>query len=1442
MRYFLPVVVLSLAFFSSTAQNDFRSRQSGDWADPETWEEFNGSSWQNTSNVPDETAGSITVESFMTITITTALSANQVIVLEDGLIDIQSGGFLTLIDDTGTELDIAIGDGSTTFDGNVAIRSGGTLENQGEVSSDAGNLAVSGRFIHNRNGGAIPPAGWASGSALIIRGVTNQAPSGFGIALHSLEWDCSSQSSTVFLDGPILDIGDNFTITNTNDQRLFLNDDQTMNLQIGGDFMIGNFCDVVMVNSGSTTLDVAGHVTNFGILRMAIGGGSAALNAEKDFNSPGDLFGSGNLSFTGTTLQLVSVTGGTSGNINYIIPDDAEADLTTSVLGGSGTLTVGNDVVLYTAMADTGGAFQNNTTGGSIRLDPANRTYGDNLELIFNGTAQQFTGDAMPDGGNFMLTNSNAAGVVLTGDFNASGDIKLSTGSLLLNGNKLTIQQDIISGTGYHIIPDENASLEILGSGNFGNLPLPAGSNLLGSLVIDRSGGAASVRLTSNLAITGDLTLADGTLELQNYTLELRKDILTTSGQIETTSGSGIHISGSGPLAPIPFRNVNNDLGSFIYERSGTTFIGTDNLMIHDELGLYDGNIDNSGDFLALADGSLILRKEGELTGNAPVLSSGIYHLSYEGGSKTAGLELLTGPDELADLTVKDGPVTIDRNFVVNGEVLLQDGSLLVENADMTMRGAAWTNNSGDFIQENGVFYVENILSIDGTGSEQFDDVEIDNAYSLAIEYMSLGGDLNILTGGILSLTGELLINGQGDQQINGQSTILPAVTINKPSGEVFINEPLMLDGTVRFESATTGHADGNLVLLADPADRFGGGRIDVLPAGASISGDVITEWHQENTSPTGIPMYFGSTVSDENISGLQDDILVTGGFSGADSGPVNPSLFLFDEPVAGTIDNGWVAYPTTDDQAPLEQGRGYLAYVMDNAPVTLDISGVLNQGDISVPLTFTDSGTPVSDGWNLVANPFASAIGWDQLNGWDKSSVRGVIAVYREGKFQYYNNSGAGQGTILVMENGLVAKHEAFWVQATATGNLVIGEQAKAEASDITPPASPANQMLLTLSDGSDSDQALLVVAPGATSGYDAGMDAPKFDNYGMDIATLAADDTPLAMNFLAPLGCGESISVQVSDVESGNYTLSVNTIAAFDLPYLVTLYDAFLDITHNVNNNPNYSFTIDKNTSETYAGRFTLMFEADLDDLVNKNLSYLADGTICPGSTGTVTFSSTQSGVSYQLEVNGRIYGNPQTGTGSTLFFDLDPNDLEATNTIKVLASPASCATPVYLTEEKTVVKSDLEPEILYAGGKLVSNYVSGNTWYLGDLSQQLSTSNEIVPSGDGTYILVVNNGTCSASISYDFVVTDVEADLDKDITVYPNPVTGNHVNVFLDQWNGQEVLVEVMSLNGHVLETTATQTGNLRLDVSRYARGVYLLRLYMGDKVQTTRFIRK
>ncbi len=92
--------------------------------------------------------------------------------------------------------------------------------------------------------------------------------------------------------------------------------------------------------------------------------------------------------------------------------------------------------------------------------------------------------------------------------------------------------------------------------------------------------------------------------------------------------------------------------------------------------------------------------------------------------------------------------------------------------------------------------------------------------------------------------------------------------------------------------------------------------------------------------------------------------------------------------------------------------------------------------------------------------------------------------------------------------------------------------------------------------------------------------------------------------------------------------------------------------------------------------------------------------------------------------------------------------------------------------------------------------------------------------------------NGGSCKAT---EFVEGEEYADFD--FTVYPNPTQGM---VYVEAPAG--TALEVYDLRGSKLLEAQTQNGSHTLDLSAYAKGVYLLRLQTGERVETQRIMRE
>ncbi len=97
------------------------------------------------------------------------------------------------------------------------------------------------------------------------------------------------------------------------------------------------------------------------------------------------------------------------------------------------------------------------------------------------------------------------------------------------------------------------------------------------------------------------------------------------------------------------------------------------------------------------------------------------------------------------------------------------------------------------------------------------------------------------------------------------------------------------------------------------------------------------------------------------------------------------------------TAETAWIPYNTGDIIAP---PKGYIARFSDNR--TISFEGVLNHGNMNIALTRD------FQGYNLVGNPYPSAIDWEDAD-WDKTGLGNTIYIWKQGTgYATYSTGGA--------------------------------------------------------------------------------------------------------------------------------------------------------------------------------------------------------------------------------------------------------------------------------------------------------------------------------------------------------------------------------------------------------------------------------------------------
>ena len=213
----------------------------------------------------------------------------------------------------------------------------------------------------------------------------------------------------------------------------------------------------------------------------------------------------------------------------------------------------------------------------------------------------------------------------------------------------------------------------------------------------------------------------------------------------------------------------------------------------------------------------------------------------------------------------------------------------------------------------------------------------------------------------------------------------------------------------------------------------------------------------------------------------------------------------------------------------------------------TLTASGYLNQGQVTVKDWYTPSspnlgystisGSVNIQGYNLVGNPYPSAIDWDSYNtGTPNSGIYapGVtdflyVLDSKSKNYNVYQANTGGSGTIATSGSNVIPSGQGFFVVATdATAKLVFNESAKTSAQAtaatgnlfLAVKQTPKDELdryihMEVIKDTLSRDGIILNFKKTADANYNKKEDAPyKIGNGSVSLASRSADGMNLAIN----------------------------------------------------------------------------------------------------------------------------------------------------------------------------------------------------------------------------------------------------------------------------------------------------------------------------------------
>lgn len=280
---------------------------------------------------------------------------------------------------------------------------------------------------------------------------------------------------------------------------------------------------------------------------------------------------------------------------------------------------------------------------------------------------------------------------------------------------------------------------------------------------------------------------------------------------------------------------------------------------------------------------------------------------------------------------------------------------------------------------------------------------------------------------------------------------------------------------------------------------------------------------------------FLGSSVAGASIADLSSSF-ITSGFPGSDfpNWPTAanpwPSIYFYDESLPGAQSNGFVPPSSASDIIGVGEGLWVWSgdTITGTQPFTVDVTGPPNVGNISLPLSYTNSGLPAEDGWNMMANPYPSSIDWDNAN-IIKTGINAAIYIWNPDNQQFASYV-AGFGT-----NGgsnIIASSQAIWVQSiNPIANITFREASKTNVTGSFLKTTNNNPFKIIATNANGSDEMIIHFNNNTTNQYDGSFDAHK----------LPSDNTLLPM--IASIMSNELFSINQLPEQEINIPIKILT-----------------------------------------------------------------------------------------------------------------------------------------------------------------------------------------------------------------------------------------------------------------------------------------------------------
>jgi hypothetical protein len=802
--------------------------------------------------------------------------------------------------------------------------------------------------------------------------------------------------------------------------------------------------------------------------------------------------------------------------------------------------------------------------------------------------------------------------------------------------------------------------------------------------------------------------------------------------------------------------------------------------------------------------------------------------------------------DVLVD--IGNGTINLTGDFIMNGA---SNENALDFTGTGTLNIAGTISGTGNLIEASGTINYNkagdqnitattyNKLTISGSGIKTLSgDVTISNTLTLTAGTISIGNNILAINGDVVNSAGvirggstsDLAIAGGGGNvtlkidQTSSSTRTLNNINLSRSNGANLADTVEMV-GILTITNSATFATNNKLILVSTASSNA---RVASLASG-TVSGKVIAQRFVPGGDSRRRWRFFSSPV---NISGnynyyqFIDDIFVTGAggaTNGFDNSPNNSSSArTYNETVTGASSNGWNNPTVLNTNIPV--GRGVSVFVRGSRntidpfitwgtpdDVTVDFTGELNQGDININsvLTYTNTGTPTADGFNLIGNPYMSQIDW-MSNDITKTNIGDVIYVINPSTGAYATFD-VGTSTGVNGGSRYIESSQGFFVRTTAASPSIVFKEA-AKTSSAAPDFFKTFKTTLhpkirlrAVRDNVNMDELVIVLGDTAHKASIDRSDAAKFFNdNNLNFYSRTPQLTNLAINYYPVPTGSDTISLSffsfVDGIKAlGTYSIKVDELLRLPNNLDVLLLDNYANQLVNLKEAQTYVFNLDASVASAGNDRFKLILRPDTSTVTRIN-SFNAN--VISKRISLTWNTNTERNISHytvERSVNQRTYTT------------LKPKEIAASNNNSSY-------------NEYSI--NDLNPTKGYNYYRVVMVDSNG--------------VRKIYPEIISVYYDPKANTNAQKVVS----TINTQFDSENKIAVFPNPANNNtNITIYTD--TEEQNLVSIFDISGKLVlqfEQASQEMNNI--DISNLEKGLYLVQSISNKtgKSFTSKFIKE